>query len=156
MSIKDRRNDTHLELHPNVGEHLRKSVYRLRVEVHNLRAGEDGEREGKSENHVTFAMMLGNDESVRVDMGPSPTTNLGKMVVRYRDDIVSNKTLRLTDINALGCSDNFDPSRDPEPWKNRVARCSVDQVLCRLVNGNMHRYRFMYIDSQPLGCRYWM
>jgi hypothetical protein len=156
MSIQSRPYDSHLELHPNVRARLQRPVYRFRVEVHNLRADEDGEREGKSENHVTFAMMLGNGESVRVDMGPHPTSKLGKMVVRYRADIVSSKTLRLTDINALGCPNSFDPSRDPEPWKSRVTRYSVDQVLSGLVSGNMHRYRFMYIDSQPLGCRYWM
>jgi hypothetical protein len=155
MSIRQCINDNHLEVHRNVAPHLQKAVYRIRLEVHNLRAEEDGERDGKSENHVTFAMLLGNGESVRVDMAPNPTTHLGKMDVRYRDDIVSRKTLRLTYVNARGCEKYFDPDQSPTA-DERYPPSSVDQILSFLVASNMHRYRFLYIDAQPLGCRYWM
>jgi hypothetical protein len=155
MSLRGHRNDAHLEIHRNVQPHFQKSVYRIRLEVHNLRADEDEERDGKSENHVTFAMLLGGGESVRVDMAPDQSTNLGKMSVRFRDAIVSNKTVRLTDVNARGCFNGFDPDRRPTP-DTRFPPHSVQAVLLCLLNSNMHRYRFMYIDSQPLGCRYWM
>jgi hypothetical protein len=155
MSIRRRINDNHHEVDLNVAPHLQKAVHRIRLEVHNLRAEEDGERDGKSENHVTFAMMLGNGESVRVDMAPNQSTNLGKMIVRHRDDIVSRKTLKLTDVNARGCGGSFDPDKPPKADKHHPPS-SVDQILSFLVARNMHRYRFLYIDAQPLGCRYWM
>lgn len=153
MSVQGIANDRHLEIHRNVHVHLSKAVHRVRIEVHNLRAEESEERDGKSENHVTFAMLLGGGESVRVDMAPNPTTNLGKLSVRYRDNIVSAKTIRLSDINARGCSDNFDPDR--RPARNSHSH-SVNQFLLHIVTSNMHRYRFMEIDGQPLGCRCWV
>lgn len=77
MSILHRNNDVHLFVDDNVRPHLRKHVHRFRVEVHNLRAYEEEERSGKSENHITLAMLLGSNESVRIDMAPNQNTNLG-------------------------------------------------------------------------------
>jgi hypothetical protein len=133
--------------------HLSRRVHRMRVEVHNLRHGETQEREGKSENHLTFALLLGDGQSVRFDMTPDAITHIGSMVVQDRDEIVSMKTVRLTDVNAVGCQNSFDPDRTP-------SRCgrgrSVDCFLQFLLNHQMNRYRFMYVDSQAVGCRYWV
>jgi hypothetical protein len=133
-------------------EMLDMSEHRGRL-MHNLRHGETQEREGKSENHLTFALLLGDGQSVRFDMTPDAITHIGSMVVQDRDEIASMKTVRLTDVNAVGCQNSFDPDRTP-------SRCgrgrSVDCFLQFLLNHQMNRYRFMYMDSQAVGCRYWV
>jgi hypothetical protein len=58
----------------------------MRVEVHNLRHGEIQERQGKSENHLTFALLLGDGQSVRFDMTPDAITHIGSMVVQGLDE----------------------------------------------------------------------
>ena len=83
-------------------------------------------------------MLLGNGESVRVDMAPDQVTNLGKMNVRYRNNIASAKTVRLTDFNARGCLNGFD--LDSQPTRDsHTALISVDQVLSYMVASYMHR-----------------
>lgn len=155
MSIRNRDNDVHLLVDKNVRPHLKKPVHRFRVEVHNLRAYEDEERSGKSENHVTLAMLLGSDESVRIDMAPNQKTNLGRMEVLYRNAIVSGRAIRVTDVKARGSLNGFEPDRRP-PRSDPASVYTVNQILMALVDNNVHRYRFVYIDSQPLGCRHWM
>lgn len=134
-------------------KHLDRRVHRMRIEVHNLRYDEEQERKGKSENHFTFALLLGNGQSVRFDMTPNAVTHIGTMVMQDRDDIVSRKTVRLTDVNAVGCQNNFDP--DTTPSEHGRGRC-VDSFLQFLLSQHMSRYRFMYVDSQAMGCRYWV
>jgi len=134
-------------------KHLSRRVHRVRIEVHNLRHDETQEREGQSENHFTFALLLGNGQSVRFDMTPDAVTHIGTMVMQDRDDIVSRKTIRLTDINAVGCQNNFDPDRTPSRHGQGL---SVDCFLQFLLSHQMSRYRFMYVDSHAMGCRYWV
>lgn len=133
--------------------HLSRRVYRMRIEVHNLRSGETHERDGRSENHLTFALLLGDGQSVRFDMTPDAITHVGSMVMQDRDDIVSRKTIRLTDVNAVGCQNSFDPDKTPSRYGGGR---SVDCFLQFLLSHQMNRYRFMYVDSRSVGCRYWV
>ena len=133
--------------------HLGRRVHRVRIEVHNLRYGDAQEEEGKSENHLTFALLLGDGQSVRFDMTPDTITHIGAMVVQDRDEIVSKKTVRLTDVNAAGCQNNFDPDRTPSL---RGRGLSVDCFLQFILSHQMNRYRFIYVDSHTVGCRYWV
>ncbi|WPH01243.1 Hypothetical protein R9X50_00408000 [Acrodontium crateriforme] len=146
-------NDQHLRVEAGFTRYSSRRVYRIRVEVHNMRHDENTERDEKSENHVTFALLIGNGQSVRFDMTPNPRTRLGRLVVRGRAETVSRRTIRLTDINALGCPNNFDPDRPP-PQQGQGY--TVNDFLQYILRFGLHRYRFMYIDSQPLGCRYWI
>jgi hypothetical protein len=134
-------------------KYLSRRVHRLRIEVHNLRYGENQESKGRSENHLTFALLLGNGQSVRFDMTPHAMTHIGTLVVQDRDEIVSRRTVRLTDINAVGCQNSFDPDRTPSQYGRGR---SVDCFLQFLLSHHMSRYRFMYVDSRAVGCRYWV
>jgi hypothetical protein len=128
-------------------------VHRVRIEVHNLRKDEKRKRGGRSENHVTCALMLGNGQSVRIDMTPDAKTHKGTMVLMGRDKIVSRRTLRLTDINAAGCQNNFDPDRTPSLHGRGH---SVANFIDFLLDRRLDRYRFIYVDSHIMGCRYWV
>jgi hypothetical protein len=126
-------------------------VHRVRIEVHNLRKDDGWERQGRSENHVTCALMLGNGQSVRIDMTPDADTHQGTMVLQGRERIVSRRTLRLTDINATGCQNNFDPDWTPSLHGRGL---SVATFVNFLLDHHLDRYRFIYVDSHAMGCRY--
>lgn len=128
-------------------------VHRVRIEVHNLRKDEGSAREGRSENHVTCALMLGSGQSVRIDMTPDADTHKGTMVLQERDRIVSRRTIRLTDINAAGCQNNFDPDQTPSLHGRGH---SVATFVNFLLDHHLDRYRFIYVDSHAMGCRYWV
>jgi hypothetical protein len=107
--IPDHSNGLHEQTNYGAQERLDRRVHRVRIEVHNLRYGEKNERTGWSENHVTCALLLGDGQSVRIDMTPQVMTHNGTMMIQDRNTIVSKRTVRLTDINAVGCQNNFDP-----------------------------------------------
>ena len=151
MSLSQFQNDPQLALDASVENQRRRPVYRFRIEIHNLRDGELEQKDSKSENHATIALLLGRSESVRIDMSSDSLSPLSRMDVRARGDIVSRRTIRMTDINATGCPDSFDPDRMP-PLSSHSR--TVEDVLTFLLVNRLNRYQLMYIDSQPLGCRY--
>lgn len=130
-----------------------KRVHRVRIEVHNLRKEEGRQRKGRSENHVTCALMLGSGQSVRIDMTPDADTRKGTVVLQGRDRIVSRRTIRLTDINAAGCQNDFDPDRTPSQHGRGH---SVATLAKFLLDHHLDRYRFLYVDSRAMGCRFWV
>jgi hypothetical protein len=134
-------------------KHLGRRVHRVRIEVHDLRRDDEQERQGRSENHLTFALLLGDGQSVRFDMTPDAITHISTVIVQDRDEIVSRRTVRLTDINTVGCQNSFDPDRTPSQYGRGR---SVDCFLQFLLSHRMSRYVFMYVDSQAVGCRYWV
>jgi hypothetical protein len=151
--IPDDLDGLHQQTDSGAQEHLNRRVHRVRIEVHNLRCGEENERYGWSENHVTCALLLGDGQSVRIDMTPEVMTHNGTMIIQDRNRIVSNKTVRLTDINAVGCQNDFDPDRSPSELG--LGR-SVGSFTHFLHEQHLDRYRFMYVNSQAMGCRYWV
>jgi hypothetical protein len=99
-------------------------VHRVRIEVHDLRRDDEQERQGRSENHITFALLLGDGQSVRFDMTPDAITHISTVIVQDRDEIVSRRTVRLTDINTVGCQNSFDPDRTPSQYgRGRSVDC---------------------------------
>lgn len=128
-------------------------VHRVRVEVHNLRFGEGQEREGKSENHLTFALLLGNGRSVRFDMTPNTQTHVGNMESQYRNATVSKRAIRSVDIDAICCQNNFDPNEAPSQHGQGYSVGSFSRFI---IDHQLDRYRFLYVDSQAMGCRYWV
>lgn len=128
-------------------------VYMIRLEVHNMRAYENQEREGKSENHVTIALLLGDGQTVRLDMGTDPITFAGVLEIAFRENIVSGRTIRISDTRVTGCPRDFDPdhTRAASGGNRRV------RDFLMLMRGNSRQlYRFMCTDFVAQGCRFWV
>jgi hypothetical protein len=103
----------------------------MRVEVHNLRHGETQEREGKSENHLTFALLLGDGQSVRFDMTPDAITHIGSMVVQDRDEYSSLSYRTIADhfITAPWCRLTRLLQEQAAQTDAEELRCSSDRFL---------------------------
>lgn len=112
-TLSNEATDSHKEVKQGNYKHLSRRVHRPRIGVRNLRHDEEHERRSKSENYLTFALLLGSGRSVHFDMAPEGITHIGAMVVQDREVTVARRTVRLTDINAVGCHDSFDPDKLP-------------------------------------------
>lgn len=147
-------NDAHLSIEQSVTPLRESLVCRVRIEVHNMRTDEDYDRPGKSENHVTFALLLGNGQSVRFDMSHT-STMLGKLSIRGRSTTLSRMVMKWTDINASCCPDQFNEAQAPMATRG-AQRFTVNDYMQHIIARSLHRYRFMYVDSSELGCRHWV
>ena len=142
-----------IETHGSYERFRNASVYQCRLGVHSLGPQDDD----KSENHLTLYLLIGSEQCVRVDMRPNVSrdykSHLGKLVLRGHDYSRSTGVIAFSDVDAVGCPSDFDPSR-------RATSTSESRTVNDFVNllrqYRLKFFRFMNIDGKSLGCRSWM
>lgn len=144
---------SNIQRHRSYGSIRRSAVFRCRIGVDNLGPQDDD----MSENHLTLYLLIGNDESVRVDMRPNVNNDYrdfsGRLELRGHDYTLSNGVIEYSDIDAVGCPDEFDAGR--EMTATSEAR-TVREFVGLLESAGLASYRFMNLDGKALGCRSWM
>lgn len=124
-------------------------VFVVRIAVHSL-----GQQfaDNNNENHVTINLRLGSGLSIRVDMQIANDANLGRLLLEGSDQTRSGSMIHSMDVATFGCPSPFDPTEQPR----NAARPTVQQFVNHFVNGDRHRFRFLYVEGHSDGCRHWM
>ena len=126
----------------------RRRVYKCRIAVHTL--GQQFQNEN-SENHVVINFLIGRRQAVRADMKVRNDECEGRLKISGHDFVLSDTVVKYIDINAWGCTANFDPDRSPPA----TAGYRVKDFVSLLV-AHLQPFRFIYIGRATDGCRYWV
>lgn len=127
-----------------------RKVFKCRITVHTL--GRQVEDE-QSENHVVINLLIGNRQSVRVDMTVRNLENEGSLVLKLYNYTTSTSAIKAVDISTRGCPTHFNPDA---PILNVEHGLTVQDFVSTIVDSDYHMFRFLVLGEASLGCRYWV
>jgi hypothetical protein len=147
-------NESYVRLPSDLSSFEHQPVFVVRVAAHTLGRQEVG---GKSENHLSIYLLLGRNVSFHMDIRPiggqgDTVETTGCLYMQRRAYHLSNTVIKYTDLNALGCPEDFTPVGSFWPLgPYYTVRHYVDFVI----GGGFHHFRYTFTDGHSVGCRHW-